>query len=363
MINCRWTSLEITKALSPFPQITQQQQRQQSQRQQHQQQHNIQHGTTTQATRTNTHGEGEQHDHHHVLIKILLYGEGYERVANEAASRSSTTTMKSMMTLNDDGRRHRMEGVTTAVVTRSHYVVAMPLPKFNEQYYRTTDIIRGVGSPGKSLPSLPSLPTPPQSSSIRSPSSPLLDNDINVSKADAILLFTSGTTSTSGIAKGVRLSHVSLYIQLHAKTLPPCKYDKHTCLLANAVPWFHVGGINSALGVMMAGGCLMFPPPPSLPPQPLPTAADGAPSQQQRIGSGFRPDLVLQSLSVRDALPSLTMSPSIASSSSLWPASSSTSCITANTLVVVPAMLHAIIAECSNNNNWQNHNNTPKASS
>jgi hypothetical protein len=47
----------------------------------------------------------------------------------------------------------------------------------------------------------------------------------------------------------------------------------------------------------------------------------------------------------------------------LWPASSSTSCITANTLVVVPAMLHAIIAECSNNNNWQNHNNTPKASS
>ena len=98
------------------------------------------------------------------------------------------------MTTLDDGR-HRM------------YVDVKPLPKLSERSYSTTDILRGVGSPGKSLPSSP--PPPPQSSSRLS--SPLLDNYINISKADAMLLFTSGTTSTSGTAKAVWLSHVSLH--------------------------------------------------------------------------------------------------------------------------------------------------------
>ena len=123
MINCRWTSLEITKALSPFPKV-QQQQRQQSQRQK---QHNTIEHVTMQA-HTNTHGEGEHyhhHHHHHVHITILLYGEGYESVAKEAASRSPTTTMKSSMAMDGGGGERKEDTTTTAaaVITRSHYVV------------------------------------------------------------------------------------------------------------------------------------------------------------------------------------------------------------------------------------------------
>ena len=60
-----------------------------------------------------------------------------------------------------------------------------------------------------------------------------------VSDADALLLFTSGTT---GGSKGVRLSHRSLFVQSNAKTCPPCSYDANTCMVVTTVPWFQQQG-------------------------------------------------------------------------------------------------------------------------
>lgn len=67
---------------------------------------------------------------------------------------------------------------------------------------------------------------------------------------DCLILFTSGTTSEP---KGVRLSHLSLLIQAMAKTGSPCHYDSRTRILANTVPFFHIGGLSSAVAVMLAG--------------------------------------------------------------------------------------------------------------
>lgn len=120
---------------------------------------------------------------------------------------------------------------------------------------------------------------------------------------DAILLFTSGTTSGP---KGVRLSNLSLIIQSMAKTTSPCSYDSSSRMLATTVPFFHVGGISSALAVIMAGGSLVFP------------SANSV--------YGFSPHLVLNSM---------LDSTQIRKDGSL----------DINTLVIVPAMLHAIFHE------------------
>ena len=120
---------------------------------------------------------------------------------------------------------------------------------------------------------------------------------------DAILLFTSGTTSGP---KGVRLSNLSLIIQSMAKTTSPCSYNSSSRLLATTVPFFHVGGISSALAIIMAGGSLVFPSANSI--------------------HGFSPHLVLHSMSDSTQIrkdPSMDI----------------------NTLVIVPAMLHAIFHE------------------
>ena len=121
--------------------------------------------------------------------------------------------------------------------------------------------------------------------------------EFSLSNDDAVILFTSGTSSPRG-AKGVRLSHRSLYVQALAKTQSPCQYDTHTKVVATTVPLFHVGGLSSALGVMLGGGCLTFPP---------------------ATGKGFQPSSVLKSIADDESTRS------------------------ANTLVVVPAMLHALI--------------------
>lgn len=120
-------------------------------------------------------------------------------------------------------------------------------------------------------------------------------NSIQDDTSTAVILFTSGTTSGS---KGVLLSHRALSIQAQAKTMPPCRYDANTRMLATTVPFFHVGGLNSALAVWMAGGSLVFP--------------------SQQLASSFQPQAVLQSL---------YQGPHISS----------------NTLVVVPAMLSALM--------------------
>ncbi|EJK54032.1 hypothetical protein THAOC_26417 [Thalassiosira oceanica] len=121
--------------------------------------------------------------------------------------------------------------------------------------------------------------------------------EVSLSNEDAVILFTSGTSSPRG-AKGVRLSHRSLYVQALAKTQSPCQYDTHTKVVATTVPLFHVGGLSSALGVMLGGGSLMFPP---------------------ATGKGFQPSSILKSIADDESTRS------------------------ANTLVVVPAMLHALI--------------------
>ncbi len=142
---------------------------------------------------------------------------------------------------------------------------------------------------------------------------------------DALLLFTSGTTSGP---KGVRLSNLSLLIQAMAKTTSPCSYDPSTQMLATTVPFFHVGGVSSALAIVMCGGMLIFP-----------SASSSGPAQ------GFNPQLILRSMykqrmsSTRNLTKSFGM----------------------NTLVIVPAMLHSIFTEIeskcntspSNQNNYE----------
>ncbi len=134
---------------------------------------------------------------------------------------------------------------------------------------------------------------------------------VNVHK-EAIILFTSGTTSGP---KGVILSHLAMFVQAMAKTQYPCCYDENTKMIATTVPFFHVGGINSALAVMMAGGCLVFP------------------SQKMEENISFDPKLVLQSLKVYTSNSN----------------DESDSIIGVDTLVVVPAMIYSLLQE------WNEH--------
>ena len=145
---------------------------------------------------------------------------------------------------------------------------------------------------------------------------------------EAIILFTSGTTS--GKPKGVILSHLAMFIQAMAKTQKPCCYDEHTKMLATTVPFFHVAGINSAFAIMMVGGCLVFPK-----------------TQKQRT-IGFDAKL---------ALDSIIDSKQYENSHSFVGTNKNDIDATAvtinnnngvNTLVIVPAMLHAIINEVRN---------------
>ena len=116
---------------------------------------------------------------------------------------------------------------------------------------------------------------------------------------DAIILFTSGTTSG---AKGVRLSHQALLLQAYAKTTPPCQYTNDTRMLASTLPFFHVGGLTSILAVWMAHGTVLLP---------------------RKAQNGFNPSFVMKSLGMLD-----------------W---------NCNTLVVVPAMLHSLLKHLPSN--------------
>eukprot|EP00977_Amphora_coffeiformis_P029831 scaffold42983_cov176-Amphora_coffeaeformis.AAC.2 len=117
----------------------------------------------------------------------------------------------------------------------------------------------------------------------------------NLSLSDAVLVFTSGTTST---AKGVRLSHRALLVQAAAKIAPPCGYGPATKMLSTTVPFFHVGGLSSLLAVWMTRGTLVEP---------------------SRVSGSFSPSNVWESVA-RKTNP-------------------------INTLVVVPAMVHALQQE------------------
>ena len=204
-------------------------------------------------------------------VTIVLYGEGYEE-----------STMQAVQLMNGD------------TINQNHFAVALPLPLFSNDTSNT----QNHHSLYQYNPSKRKL-----------------------SDSDALILFTSGTSSPTG-AKGVRLSHRSLFIQAHAKTCPPCNYDSKSRVVAKTVPWFHVGGISSALAVILGGGCLVFP-----------SDDDDDEEEKGQIGSkgvrrkGFQPNMVLQSL-----LPRLLSNQGDGS-------------VAANTIVVVPAMLHAMFQQ------------------
>ncbi|XP_078433481.1 acyl-activating enzyme 14 isoform X2 [Wolffia australiana] len=71
----------------------------------------------------------------------------------------------------------------------------------------------------------------------------------------ALICFTSGTT---GRPKGVALSHMSLIIQSYAK-IAIVGYTEDDIYLHTA-PLCHIGGISSAIALLMVGGCHVFQP-------------------------------------------------------------------------------------------------------
>lgn len=69
----------------------------------------------------------------------------------------------------------------------------------------------------------------------------------------AIICFTSGTT---GQPKGALISHTALHCQAMAK-LMVIGYNHHDVYM-HAAPLFHIGGLSSAIAVLMAGGTHVF---------------------------------------------------------------------------------------------------------
>jgi len=221
----------------------------------------------------------ERNGTHHVTI--VLYGEGYEQTAKQAVQLMNT---------------------------KHHYAVAVEIPTLSDRYYTSTSV---------SVVSDSLQQTTPNSQQTTQHES-LNNKSTQISNSTAILLFTSGTSSPNG-AKGVCLSHKSLYIQSQAKTQYPCNYNKDTYMIATTVPWFHVGGLSSVLAVMFAGGMLVFPP------QDDEDVCRGVNGTVKKERKGFQPQNILQSIQPKDSTMNLSAN------------------ISANTLVVVPAMLHSIV--------------------
>ena len=69
----------------------------------------------------------------------------------------------------------------------------------------------------------------------------------------ALICFTSGTT---GRPKGALISHTSLHCQAMTKIML-VGYSANDCYL-HAAPLFHIGGLSSAVAVLMAGGTHLF---------------------------------------------------------------------------------------------------------
>lgn len=170
-----------------------------------------------------------------------------------------------------DGFEHKAKQAAEALM---HNVKIRPIPTFSESYMTRRCSLH--------QPVVSTICVDDEIKSVMS------SNDGN---DDALIVFTSGTTSGS---KGVRLSHRALLIQALAKLRPPCHYANNTRMLATTVPLFHVGGLSSALGVWLAGGTMVFPRHP-----------------------GFDPQTVVNA-TLHTSIP-------------------------INTLVVVPAMLHALL--------------------
>mmetsp|Transcript_30308 Transcript_30308/g.90286 ORF Transcript_30308/g.90286 Transcript_30308/m.90286 type:complete len:861 (-) Transcript_30308:36-2618(-) len=227
-----------------------------------------------------------------VRLTLFLYGPGFETEAREAAR-----------SIESDVEQRR----------RGHRARSAALPHFS-----SSSSVRLGGAKAK----LDRSPPHRRAAAAAAASS---------SDDDALLLFTSGTSSSSsalsggGGAKGVRLSHASLVVQSMAKLCPPCSYDSDTNIVASTVPFFHVGGLSSALAVVLAGGTLTFPPPP-------PSVGGNGAGGGDNGGAGGMKRAGFDPRAVREALTI----PSSAGTYIIRPA---------DTLVVVPAMLHSLLAD------------------
>lgn len=209
----------------------------------------------------------QQHTHH---VTMLLYGDGFDNVAKGA-----------------------IDIIAQLDIEQNHTALYAPIPalKFLPKQF-----------PEHSVPT-----------SSKSRNEPLfgwsdVEHDNNSWLEDAIIIFTSGTTSTY-IPKGVRLSHASLLVQSMAKLMPPCSYDCKTSLLGETVPFFHVGGLSSMIAIIMAGGSIVFS------------------RKEKKHGqpfSSFLPINILKTIEQSHHKNNI-----------------------ANTLVVVPAMLHSLIEKSS----------------
>ena len=200
-------------------------------------------------------------------VTILLYGDQFEQIARKVVGTIQTDPVQNAL---------------------NHFAVPLRLPSLLRG---PEQLLRGLGQgQGRTA-----------------------NNGGGTGADDALILFTSGTSSSAG-AKGVRLSHNSLTVQAMAKLCPPCSYDEQTNMVATTVPFFHVGGISSALAVIMAGGTLTFPPAA----KPTSLRNNTHEARQSAPSISFQPNRILDSLESNQA--------------------------PANTLVVVPAMVHSLVA-------------------
>ncbi|KAL3804837.1 hypothetical protein HJC23_006609 [Cyclotella cryptica] len=268
MMNVRWTPLEIARVLSPRAMTDDR--------------------TSACHSRRNDRDALRSILSSSMHVTVILYGEGYEKAATEAITYLNNT---------EDSTEESTSVGNSPMTQPRHRAVAFPLPYLTKNYDQ-----KCISSKAKTV-------------GLKAKDSFNLSPHSCISNDESILLFTSGTSSSLGIPKGVRLSHRSLFVQALAKTQSPCFYDRETVLTANTVSLFHIGGLSSLLAVILGGGRLAFPS----------HTFDGLNRK------GFQPEMVLESLKARLTSEATGV----------------------NTLVVVPAMLHSIFEVIERNHTSQ----------
>ena len=221
--------------------------------------------------------------------KVALLNTRWTSSEMAAVLRSSSTNSTTLIVYGPEFQRQAHE----IQQKLQHRVRLMPIPSIAQFFMNTLDPQQEERDDSNNL-NQTGLGHKNPSDSIKE----ILQQNASVdddSGDDAVVVFTSGTTSGS---KGVRLSHRALVLQALAKLQPPCRYSRSTKMLATTVPLFHVGGLSSALALLLAGGLWMIP-------------------NNRNNSSGFDPSSVIRSM----CHPVLAI----------------------NTLVVVPAMIHALL--------------------